>query len=143
MNNSETNIGGWGACVLRGTLNSTTYDSLENKEYIKEVNKQYIATYNVASSVTTSTDKLWLLSCSEIWNNGRNGKPYGHAIAKEGEQYKYYETINAVCTSPCSSLAKGGYWWLRSAGWANAGYPNYFNSIARKRCLGCDWWFSK
>ncbi len=62
INNSDTNAGGWGACTLRATLNSTTYESLENKEYIKEVTKQYIATYNVASSVTSSQDKLWLIA---------------------------------------------------------------------------------
>ncbi len=76
MNNSETNVGGWGACVVRSYLNSTTYDSLENKEYIKEVNKEYIATYNNAGSLTISQDKLWILSCSEIWDNGRDGMPY-------------------------------------------------------------------
>ena len=42
MHNTAYMLEGWGACNLRRTLNSTTYNSLENKEYIKEVKKQYI-----------------------------------------------------------------------------------------------------
>lgn len=117
MNNSNSNANGWGACALRDTLNNSTYDSLENKEYIKEVNKQYIKTYNQAGSVTMSQDKLWLLSCSEVWNNGVDGQPYGYALAKEGEQYRYYININAKASSDTSALMKAsklGYW-LRSA----------------------------
>ncbi len=127
MNSSTTNAGGWGACALRGTLNSTTLDSLENKEYIKEVNKEYIATYNDANSVTTSGDKLWLLSCSEIWNNAyNNSSAYGQAIAKEGEQYKYYANINATNSSSNTNLVKRNGdldigWLLRSPYYNNSG----------------------
>lgn len=63
-------------------------------------NKYNNKTHNDESSVTTSSDKLWLLSCSEIWNNGYNGGAYGFAIAKEGERYKYW----SVCLAnfPCN-----------------------------------------
>lgn len=119
MNSSNTNSGGWGACALRSTLNNTTINSLENKQYIKEVSKQYIATYYDTNSVTTSNDKLWLLSCSEIWNNAAIDRAtYGYAKAKEGEQYKYYANINAMSSDENTNLVKrnevGGNWWLRS-----------------------------
>ena len=116
MNASNTSANGWGACELRSTLNNITINSLENKEYIKQVNKQYIKTYNNAGSVTTSNDKLWLLSCSEIWNNGYQSGAYGYAVTKEGEQYKYYRVINANATSKASALIKNPQlgWWLRS-----------------------------
>ena len=119
MNASNTNANGWRACELRGTLNNTTINSLENKEYIKEVNKQYIKTYNNVGSVTTSQDKLWLLSCSEIWNNGYTSGAYGYAITKEGEQYKYYKNINANYKVANTNLVKrnnssANCWWLRS-----------------------------
>ncbi len=114
MNSSLTNANGWGVCNLRGTLNSSTINSLENKEYIKEVNKQYMTDSKDVNSVTTSQDKLWLLSCSEIWNNGSKGG-YGQALAKEGERYQYY-AVNVGNTSyGSSSLAKKGFkYWLRS-----------------------------
>ncbi len=114
---------GWDVCELRGTLKNTTISKLENKDYIKEVDKQYIKTYNNAGSVTTSQDKLWLLSCSEIWNNASDSRSaYGSAIAKEGEQYKYYEDINANCNNINSNLVKlNGNWWLRS--------PFYYSGV--------------
>ncbi len=122
MNASNTNANGWGACELRGTLNNTTYNSLENKQYIKEVSKQYIKTYTQANSVATSNDKLWLLSCSEIWNNGYQSGAYGYAITKEGEQYKYYKNINANNGSNNTNIVKKNSgsnvdWWLRSPGY--------------------------
>ena len=109
MNSTDTNVGGWGASMLRGILNSTTYTGLENKNYIKEVNKDYIATSNDASSVTTSQDKLWLLSCSEIYNNGVNGNPYGSSHAN----------INPNASNEIFSIIKNNNnsdinWWLRS-----------------------------
>ena len=142
MNASGTNANGWGACELRGTLNSTTYNSLENKEYIKEVNKQYIKTYNNAGSVTTSQDKLWLLSCSEIWNNGYQSGAYGYAITKEGEQYKYYKNINADCKTNNTNLVKknnssASHWWLRSPGYNYSGYFCDVNASRHLQLLPC------
>ena len=140
MNSSNTNRGGWAACELRDTLNSSSYDSLENKKYIKEVNKDYIAIYNDPNSVTIIQDKLWLLSCSEVWNNGVSGKPYGRAVAKEGEQYKYYEDINANANISNSSLIKknnnlGLAWWLRSP---NSAGSNNFCPINAMGFYGYD-----
>ncbi len=115
MNSSGTNADGWEACKFRETLNSTIYDTLENVEYIKEVKKHYIQTYNDIDSVTTSQDKLWLLSCSEIWDNGDKEGYYGYAIAKEGEQYKYYKNIDADSDTKSTALVDSlACWWLRS-----------------------------
>lgn len=127
MNSTANNSGGWGACALRKTLNGTSGDKtngtiagLGNKEQIKKVKKEYIATYNNASSVTTSEDYLWLLSCSEIWNNGYQSGAYGYAITKEGERYKYYD-VNLgdlgfdKSSSVTSKSTKYELVWLRSA----------------------------
>ena len=110
MNETRTTKGGWEACPLRVTLNSTIYDSLENKQYIKQVNKQYIEKYNDANSVKKSQNNIWLLSCSEIWNNGRDSG---------GNQYKYYKNINPNASEYNKYLKKEGgeRWWLRSIGY--------------------------
>ena len=64
-------------------------DLVSIKNYIKAVNKEYITTYNTGAKSTCS-DKLWLLSCGEIWDNGYNGgNTRGYAMATEGSQYKY------------------------------------------------------
>ncbi len=128
MNSGNTNSGGWGACELRSTLNSTTYNSLSIKDKIKQVNKEYIQTYDDASSKTSIEDYLWLLSCGEIWDNGYNeGETRGFAIATEGSQYKYYKsTLGSTLWDSSTDITKkpnvinSTYWRLRS--------PNYLYS---------------
>ena len=127
MNSSGTNSGGWNTSALRGTLNGTTYNSLSIKNNIKKVKKDYIPTYNVASTEQTE-DYLWLLSCGEIWDNGSDsGLTRGYAIATEGKQYKYYKTnlgstiffnSNNITEKPIARFSDN--WWLRS--------PTYYNS---------------
>ena len=121
MNSSDTNSGGWNASAIRGILNGITYNSLSIKSNIKKVKKDYIPTYNVASTEKTE-DYLWLLSCGEIWDNGYNGGvTRGIAIATEGKQYKYYKinlgstkysTSNNITKKP--SASNSNWWWLRS-----------------------------
>lgn len=117
INSTYTNSGGWAASELRQTLNNTTINTLSNKALIKEVQKSYISIPNSASSVTTCSDKLWLLSCSEIYNNSSDGK-YGYAQAKEGEQYKFYKNINVGwATGSKEHLKNSKSTWLRSPGY--------------------------
>ena len=123
MNSSNTNSGGWANTSLRGTLNGTTYNSLSIKNSIKKVKKEYIPTYNTApTTMPTTDDYIWLLSCGEIWDNGyNNGITRGCAIATEGKQYKYYKinlgstkysTSNNITKKP--SASNSNWWWLRS-----------------------------
>ena len=123
MNSSDTNSGGWANTALRGTLNGTTYNSLSIKNSIKKVKKEYIPTYNTApTTMPTTDDYLWLLSCGEIWDNGYNkGTTRGLAITTEGKQYKYYKmnlgstkynTSNDITKKPSESVSKD--WSLRS-----------------------------
>lgn len=103
INPSDTNAGGWGACRLRETLNSTIYNDLENEEYIKQVNKEYIQKNTDANSVTISQDKIWLLSRCEVF--GKDNR----TVTTEGTQYKFY--------SIGGSANKENNWWLRSPGY--------------------------
>ena len=121
MNSSETNVGGWKDTEIRARLNGTIYNSLSIKNSIKKVKKDYIPTYNVATT-QQANDYLWLLSCGEIWNNGYNGGlTRGNAIVTEGKQYKYYK-INLESTEYSTSTnitkkpsaSSSNWWWLRS-----------------------------
>ena len=134
MNSSGTNSGGWAQTELRGTLNETTYNSLSIKDKIKEVKKEYIPQYNTApTTMPTTDDHLWLLSCGEIWDNGYNeGITRGYAVATEGKQYKYYK-INLKSTSYSNlnditkktSVSSSSDWWLRSPSY------NYSSAFCR------------
>lgn len=131
MNSNNTNSGGWANTELRGTLNGTTYNSLSIKNSIKKVKKDYIPTYNTApTTMPTTDDYLWLLSCGEIWDNGYNGGiTRGRAIATEGKQYKYYKinlgstsysNSNDITKKPSASSSR--LWWLRSPDYYISGY---------------------
>ena len=131
MNSSNTNSGGWADTALRGTLNGTTYNSLIEEYKIKQVKKEYIPTYNTApTTMPTTDDYIWLLSCGEIWDNGyNNGITRGYAIATEGKQYKYYKinlgsteysTSNNITKKP--SASSSNWWWLRSPYYNNSSY---------------------
>ena len=121
MNASGSNYNGWAAMQLRTTLNGTVYESLSIKNYIKSVNKEYITTYNTGEKSTCS-DKLWLLSCGEIWDNGdKGGNTRGYAAATEGSQYKYYKiNLGSTAFNTFTNITKKpnasnlDYWWLRS-----------------------------
>lgn len=94
MNSNNTNSGGWEATEMRTFLNGEEgKGKLSNKSYIKEVKKSYIEKYNKADSVKICNDYLWLLSASEVVNNGDKNGYYAYAIASEGSQYKYYQGI--------------------------------------------------
>ena len=117
--NSNSNSGGWKASALRETLNGTIYNSLSIKNNIKKVKKDYISTYNVASTQQTE-DYLWLLSGGEIWRDG---------WIPEGKQYEYYKkNLGSTSDSSLTDITKkpnaknSNWWWLRS--------PHYRNSTA-------------
>ena len=119
MNSSSTNSGGWEKCALRNILKGTIYDSLSIKDKIKAVNKKYIADYS-SETESTCSDKLWLLSCGEIWNSGYNGgNTRGYSRNTEGNQYKYYKLGTQVYNSSSDYTKKPNasysvWWWLRS-----------------------------
>ncbi len=142
MNTAHINENGWAATQMRKDLNGyTTNDAtqseaigglganLNNKSYIKQVKKNYIATYNDASSVTICNDYLWLLASSEVVNVGYDGgDTRGYAITKEGEQYKYYQGVTDTWNSPSAERKKRPnasgdtlWWWLRSSYYYNRG----------------------
>ncbi len=115
INSNIANTGGWEACELRSVLNSTTYNVLENREYIKQVNKKYLSTYNNGNSITITQDKLWLLSFSEVYGFEK-GFPLisNMSVPREGTQYKYYKKINGNPTIKNPLLVKNGRWWFRT-----------------------------
>ena len=118
VNTNHTNVNGWGATQIRTFLNgSEGIGKLSNQSYIKQVKKEYIKKSNDPNSTTTCEDKLWLLSCAEIWNEG------GYVITHEGKQYLWYKMqtdgIEYKAGNPklkkySSGSTQAGGWWLRS-----------------------------
>ena len=154
--NTDSNDGG---CELRGTLNSTTLASLNNKDYIKAVNKTYYLG-NWSAETRTKSDKLWLLACSEIWPQNSVTDPH-YALAPGDEtgekgQYPLYKTLvgSKAYSNKNSNLVKklnnsSNIWWLRSpyfsssgqfcnvdpGGGCGNGTPGYVGGVAPGFCI--------
>lgn len=61
-------------------------------------------------------------------------RAYGCAVAKEGEQYKYYKNINISCNDVNSYLRKidtSSSWWLRSPNYNNNGMYGKVDSYGK------------
>ncbi len=106
MNPKDSNMGGWGDSFARERLNNICLENMENKLYIKEVKKTYLATYNNPKNLLKSNDKLWLLSCAELYGNKFIGTSGHKQLIEEGEQYLY--GIKE------STEWAGDYWWIRT-----------------------------
>ena len=145
MNSSNSNAGGWAAMPLRTTLNETVYNSLSIKNYIKLVNKEYIK--NAFTKKLISSDKLWLLSCGEIWDNGYNGgNTRGFAVATEGSQYKYYKAnLGSTAYNSSTNITKKpntssrDNWWIRSPAYYGG---EYFCRVCSGAYGYCDTYYA-
>ncbi len=119
INGSNTNAGGWGNSAIRSALNDTSGTYLPNIKdaatggkaiAIKEVNKPYNKGSSTYTNSTSSGDKLWLLSCAEIWPSSSSYSSYSSYYNKEeeGACYAYYNQANV------SRIKNRADWWLRS-----------------------------
>ena len=84
MCNSNSNEGGWEMSEMRNWLNNEVYNSMSNKNYIKEVTKM---TNNVGKGgieVTETRDKLFFLSAIETGFSAYN------VVDGEGTTYEWF-----------------------------------------------------
>ena len=147
MNATNTNVGGWDESLLRTSTMATLFSQLPSnlQSVIKPVNKK-AAAGGMNTSITTSVDKLWILTFSEIFaatsienSSQSNIADYADVYNAEGTQYKYYKNLigdNNGGTEKNSLLIKkmsngGGSvnaWWMRTVQF-NKVYP-YFREIS-------------
>lgn len=135
MNTSSTNVGGWDGSAMRTSIMQTLFSQLpaDLQDVIKPVLKKATAG-NAAANITTSTDKLWLLSVIEIM--GDIAPANGNGYKDEGEQYEYWRTIKDGAGTGASAnpdyiktAGDGGaatVWWLRSP---SVGVTSHFRSV--------------
>lgn len=121
MNASNTNVGGWESSKMRTSVMATLLSQLPSdlQNVIIEVKKQTSAG-NKSTTITTTNDKLFLLSEVEV--DGTTAATY----ANEGKQYPYFMRNNAYegdyygnpnYVKGLSNGDGGSYgWWLRSPG---------------------------
>lgn len=135
MNADNTAVGGWEKCELRAKMNSGEIWNLMPSDFQSKVKPVRKLTNNVDgtdknAAVTATTDKLFLLSYSEIVETPQSS--YGWSeypwIGKEGTQYEAFrdKDINNNGDNDCLTLPARGEWWERAA---HPQYSVFFGSV--------------
>ena len=119
MNATNTNAGGWEKSELRGRLNTGDLWSLMPSDFQSKVKPVRKLTNNVNgtdknAAVTATSDRLFLLSYSEIVETPYGGWSGYSWIGNEGTQYEAFKgkVTNNYSGNDCLKI--GGNWWERS-----------------------------
>ncbi len=129
----DGNKGGWPASELRTYLNSTIYNSLPSDLKNKIISTTVVSGYGSNdSSNFTSTDKLYLLSSHEVWEDvdgdASTGIDYYDTAYNKTRQLDYYSSKN-ITTSNYSGIIKqknssAVSYWLRTS--VSTNYHRFF-----------------
>ena len=120
INATKTNVGGWEASELRGRLNNGDLWSLlpsELQSKVKPVTKMTNNQGGKAGTPSATTDKVFLLSATEVWGD----------FQSDGVQYEYYKS-KGVTTSNWSGASSGDNRWTRSVNPNSSTGFRYVNS---------------
>ena len=120
MNATNTNAGGWEKSELRQKMNSGEIWKLMPSDLQSKVKSVTKLTNNVNgtdknAAVTATSDKLFLLSYSEIVPTSYWASSYPWT-SSEGTQYEAFKGKVTNNYSGNESLKIGSYWWERSVG---------------------------
>ncbi len=125
------NIGGWPASEMRTYVNSDIYNALPSELKSGIINTTVVSGHGSTSGETnfTSTDKLYLLSTHEVFedvdgNTSRGIDSYDTAY-NNTRQLDYYSSQNVTTNNYSGAIKQNNgsnyYWWLRSA-YSNVNY---------------------
>ena len=126
------NKDGWPASEMRTYVNSDIYNALPEELRNGIINTTVVSGHGSEDSANfTSTDKLYLLSTHEVWEdddgNTSDGIDYYDKAYNNTRQLDYYSSQNITTSNYLGAIKQNNgsndYWWLRSA---NSGYRNTF-----------------
>ena len=124
MNSTNTNVGGWPASAMRTYVNTDILNALPTELKNGITDTIVVSGHGSTAGETnfTSTDKLYLLSTHEVWDdvdgNTSSGIDSLDTAYNNTRQLDYYAGLN-VTTSSYSGAKKqlngsNSWWWLRS-----------------------------
>ena len=131
MNATDTNAGGWERSELRQKMNSGEIWKLMPSDLQSKVKSVKKLTNNVGgadknAAVTATSDKLFLLSYSEIVPTSYWASSYPWT-SSEGTQYEAFKGKVTNNYSGNEILKIGSFWWERSV---NPGYSGSFLGVS-------------
>ncbi len=116
MNTSNSNSGGWNGSYMRKTICPAFLSAMPSawQSVIAACTKYSDNTgggSNTASYVTTTSDKIWLLSEFEV----QGTRTYANSAEQNYQkQYDYYKNGNSKVKYKHNATTTACYWWLRS-----------------------------
>ena len=127
MDAEDSNVGGWEKSELRAKMNSGEIWNLMPADFQSKVKSVKKLTNNIDgtdknATVTATSDKLFLLSYSEIVHTSRWASDYPWT-SSEGTQYEAFKSKVSNNYSGNAYQRVGGWWWERSV------YPDYSTSF--------------
>ena len=155
MNATSANAGGWEKSELRAKMNGGEIWNLMPSDFQSKVKPVRKLTNNVNgtdknAAVTATSDRLFLLSYSEIVETPYSGWSGYSWIGNEGTQYEAFKgkVTNNYSGNDCLKI--GDYWWERSVrpnysahflGVGSNGDPSLDNYAAISYCICPAWCF--
>ena len=148
MNSTDTNVGGWEASEMRTYANGDFFNKLPSDLQNLIIDTKVISGHGSAdTSNFTSTDKIYLLSVHEIYEDGTESNLSENDMAwNNTRQLDYYKARNVTADGHLSNTIKwykddidemADFWWLRAANSNGnfdflfvASYGNWNNSSA-------------
>ena len=140
MNSTSTNVGGWPAMELHSYANGDFFNKLPSDLQNLIIDTKVISGHGSAdTSNFTSTDKIYLLSAHEIYEDGTSNQVSSKDTAWNNTRQLDYYAILKVTTNSCLGAIKqynssNSVWWLRVA------TSNYNNNFLRVTDNG--YWYS-
>lgn len=124
MNTSNSNSGGWNGSYMRKTICPAFLAAMPTawQNVIAACTKYSDNTgggSNTASYVTTTSDKIWLLSEFEV----QGTRSYANSAEQNYQkQYDYYKNGNSKVKYKHNATTSACHWWLRSVYATNSSY---------------------
>ncbi len=154
MNATSTSAGGWEKSELRAKMNSGEIWNLMPSDFQSKVKPVRKLTNNVGgtdknAAVTATSDKLFLLSYSEIAPTSYWASDYPWS-SSEGSQYEAFRGKVANNHAANSAIAFGSSWWERSVAPDDSAYflfvysygdPSGGSGATLSRCVCPAWCF--
>lgn len=131
MNKEYTNAGGWRDCDMRKYLNGEILDLLPDD--LKAVIADRTITQEKDGKELTSTDKLWLLSLTEVGEDYENAKGDVHFSLFKDKRSRVKqqdgETIWYWLRSP-DAASSAAFCFVATSGTSGNTSANYYNGVA-------------
>ena len=122
MNSTGTNVGGWPATEARELANGVYFNYLPSDLQKVIIDTNVISGHGrtVGETNFTSTDKLYLLSAHEVWEDGTSNQVLKYDTASSNtRQLDYYANLGVTTNNYSGAIKQYNSsdfsWWLRAA----------------------------